>query len=764
MKQERNTPDNTPELRAIRLHIRGLVQGIGFRPFVYRMARKHAVKGRVRNTDSGCEIFAQGSDLQLDAFVWDVRQHAPQIAVIEEVTIHVAIPEQIDSFEILKSTSDTISGITLVSPDLAVCSDCLSDLKNQPHRLRYPLINCTLCGPRFSIIHKLPYDRSNTTMAPFVMCDVCQSEYEAPDDRRFHAQPVGCNHCGPIYSLHIAGKQTAKGTAVIEAAALLINQGKLLAIKGTGGYFFVCDAFNSQSVNRLRALKQREGKPFAVMFSDLDSLRNHAHVSDKEAELLLSQARPIVLLESKHSFPQAVSNGLNTVGAMLPYMPFHHLLFEALHTRAVVMTSGNLANEPVTTSDSEAFVRFGSLVNGIVSYNREIHNRVDDSVCMAVNETVRQIRRSRGYAPAPARLGLPVEGILATGAELTACFCLGKDRYAFMSQHIGDLQSEPVFAFYRESYTRLSALFQFSPQLVVHDSHPDYLSSRFAEELGIKRVAVQHHHAHTAACMAEYGLDEPVIGLSFDGTGYGTDGAIWGGEFLLADLVDFQRLGHFEYFPLPGGDATIKKPWKTALACLFHFLGEQEAEQFLKSKQVPNNEAQATLAALRCGINLHFTSSLGRVFDAVSSLLGLCDVATFQAEAPIRLEHSAARGTNRHYDLTEGQIIGLAPLFRQILNDIRQGVDRQVIAATFHHSVVRLCVNQALKYSQSTGVKKIVLAGGAFQNRLLLSGISEGLTTNGLSVYSPSAFPAGDAGIALGQLAVAAKRRNMGLL
>ncbi len=753
-----------------RITVRGLVQGVGFRPFVYRLAVREGVKGRVSNGLEGVRIEAYfQEEKQRNRFLRALREEAPppsriwEISVVKENGGKIPPPED---FEIVPS-DDTVPGITQVSPDIAVCEACLRDMKTQPHRIDYPFINCTHCGPRFTIITDLPYDRPNTTMASFRMCVRCRREYEDVNDRRFHAQPIACTECGPHYVLETWGERVTAQEEILRRVVRMLMMGGTVAIKGMGGYFLACDATCEEAVERLRSAKRRDRKPFAVMFRDVRALKEYAGVTKEEEAELLSWRRPIVVVrEGEKKLAPSVSMGFPTVGAMLPYMPFHYLLFELCPLPALVFTSGNLSDEPIVIEDEEARKKLLPVSDLLVTYNRRIHNRVDDSVVFFERGRRRVVRRSRGFVPAPVPLSLPVDGIFAAGAELVNCFCLGKEKLAIMSQHIGDLKNYETYVFYREAAERMMRLFRVDPQVAACDLHPDYLSTRYARETGLLLTEVQHHHAHIAAVLAEKGLDEKVIGVSFDGTGLGDDGHIWGGEFFQCDLSGYQRLAHLEYIPMPGGDKVVQQPWRMSLAYLYSLYGEQLVE--LPLEVVRETERKGMLASslemLRKQIHTPLTSSAGRLFDAVAALTGVCRETSFHAEAPMRLESVAVRGIGGEYPWEGEDVISFLPALEAIVEDIRKGVPPEEIAARFHNTMAGMIVSTVLRLSRDTGIHKVVLAGGTFQNRILLGQVEDRLEKKGLEVLIPQEFPVNDGGIALGQLAVAAKRREMGKL
>jgi hydrogenase maturation protein HypF len=742
--------------------ITGLVQGVGFRPFIYKLALRYQLAGQVENNNLGVRIIAEGEAKNLKTFVKDIQKEAPLASTIESLVEKTTPTNGFTGFAIAKSRSLS-SDITEVSPDIAVCEDCLHDMKTQPHRLAYPFINCTHCGPRFTITRALPYDRPMTTMAPFKMCKQCTSEYKDVMDRRFHAQPIACEKCGPHYFMWLDEQKITDFPQLLDKTAELLYNRKIVAIKGIGGFHLACNALDEKAVSRLRRKKNREAKPFAVMFRNLDEVKKYLHVNKKEESLLQSWRRPIVLLKQKLALPPSLSRGLKTLGVVLPYMPFHYLLFGKLKTPAIVLTSGNLSDEPVLISDKKARKQLTGLADAVVGYNREIYNRADDSVALVVNGKSRLIRRSRSYVPSPIRLHFNAEGIFAAGAELVNCFAMGKGKQALLSQHIGDLKNPETFGFYQESYERFKGLFRFSPGLAVADLHPDYLSTRFAEALGLPIIQVQHHHAHIASCMAEHGLDEQVIGISLDGTGLGTDGKIWGGEVLICDLVAFKRALHLEYIPQPGGDLVTHEPWRMAVSYLTKALGEKETSRLFPElfSTIETRAFEAVQLLLNKKLNSPETSSMGRLFDAVAALTGVCQRSSYHAEAPMRLESAVSKGNFGVYPFEiRKKDISVIPMIREIVKDKISGIPSGMIAAKFHHTIVKIVVDTVQRTSRTSGLKKVVLSGGSFQNRILLENTENQLLEKGFHVFAHEKVPSNDAGIALGQLAIAAKRRE----
>ncbi|MFP4472005.1 MAG: carbamoyltransferase HypF [Bacteroidales bacterium] len=742
------------------IKVSGLVQGVGFRPFIYRIAHENRVMGWVENNIRGVMIHAEGQPDQLDRFVADIRQKAPPAAHIDRISKTKVNAENFQDFSIRKSTDD-VTGITEISPDIAVCDDCLSDMTAQPHRIAYPFTNCTNCGPRFTIIKDLPYDRDKTTMDVFKMCQVCRKEYSHVLDRRFHAQPVACNNCGPEYEL-IIGQVHIKGIdEILNRTTAMIDEGQIIAMKGMGGFHLMCDATNEEAVARLRSRKLREGKPFAVMFGHVEKIKEFTIMSDAEEEMLTSWRRPIVLLKSRKELAPSVNNGFRRTGIMLSYMPFHHQLFEKLKTPSVVLTSGNLSDEPIILDNRKAADTLTNIADATLIYNRDIFNRTDDSVGFVAGGKQSLIRRSRGFVPSPVRTQLNVDGIFAAGAELVNCFAMGKENLAMMSQHIGDLKNFETYAFYEETVDKFRHLFRVTPKIAAVDMHPDYFSTRFGKSMGMETVEIQHHHAHIASCMAEHGLDEKVIGISFDGTGLGDDGHIWGGEILVCDLEGYNRFTHFGYVPMPGGDKVTKEPWRSAVSYLYNTFGKDFYDlelDFLKS--VPRYKTDMLLEAIDKRINSPLSSSCGRLFDAVSAMINLCPVSQFHAEAPMRLESIAQENINQSYPFYLGDTIGFDPAIREIVADLQQKVPQAMIAAKFHRTMINVIFASAEKVRQETGLNKVVLSGGSFQNILMLEGAVKKLTNHGFEVFVHEKVPANDGGIALGQLAIAAKRRK----
>jgi hydrogenase maturation protein HypF len=739
------------------VEIKGLVQGVGFRPFIHRFAVTNHLKGWVENRNDGVAIKITCNTDTLNQLISSIKQTSPPAANIESIDFRQIDKEEFIDFKIVKSK--TISNlITDISPDISVCSDCLKDMKVQKNRIDYPFTNCTNCGPRFTIIKALPYDRDKTTMDDFEMCPDCRKEYYDISDRRFHAQPIACYICGPQYSLLCDNKAILRFEDIIDKIVELIHDKKIVAIKGLGGFFLACDALCEEVVTRLREKKNREGKPFAVMFSSLDTIKEYAFVNIPEETSLLSWKKPIVILEQKKGLAPSVSVGFNTIGAMLPYMPLHYLLFENSDVSAIVLTSGNISDEPIVTDNKTAVEKLLNIADAVLTYNRDICNRTDDSVVTVVNKKERIFRRSRGYVPMPINLNFNVDGILATGAELVNCFCIGKNNQAIISQHIGDLKNIETYEFYCETIERFKKLFWFEPRFIVSDLHPNYLSTQYAIETKLKHIGVQHHHAHIASCMAENNLDEKVIGVSFDGTGYGDDNNIWGSEFFVCNLKEYTRINHFDYMPMPGGDKVTNEPWRMAVSYLYKIYGNDFLKfNFPFLKNINSSSIDLLCNAIDKEINCPMTSSAGRLFDAVAALINLCPYSMFHAEAPMRLEAIIDKKYVQSYPCAVSKTISFEETIAQIVKDLEQHATLPEISTKFHNTIISVICGVVKEIRNSHDLNKVVLSGGTFQNKYLLERLENLLSNDDFTVFSHKKVPTNDGGIALGQLVIAAR-------
>ena len=761
-------------LQGASIHIQGIVQGVGFRPFVYGLAKRLDLTGWVRNTSAGVELSIDGLDQALDEFVRCLEQELPSLARIDELAVDRLPPTGFTSFEIIHSASIP-SAFQPVSPDVSICADCLAELFDPGNRrYRYPFINCTNCGPRFTIIQDIPYDRPNTTMAGFALCPECGAEYGDPRNRRFHAEPVACPACGPQVWLETASDsaQHLAGEAAIQAGRDMLLAGKILAIKGLGGFHLACDATNPEVVAQLRQRKLRVGKPFALMFPNMESIRQHCQVSEEEASLLQSRQRPVVILQRQptSSIALQVAPQQDTLGAMLPYTPLHYLLLTHPNMPPLVMTSGNLSEEPICTTNAEARQRLESLADAFLMHDREIRTRCDDSVVRIGAHAPGFLRRARGYAPDPVRLPFATLPLLATGAELKNTFCLTRQRYAFLSHHIGDLENYETLNAFEQGIRHYERLFRIQPQAIAYDLHPDYLATRYAldraERELLPALGVQHHHAHIAACMADNGLDleERVLGVAWDGTGYGEDGAIWGSEFLISGYASFQRLAHLTYVPLPGGDQATRQPWRMALAWLQSAGLPWEADlapvRHVGDTTSPIDRLNALRHQLETGINCPPTSSMGRMFDAAAALLGIRQEVTYEAQAAIELEALADAAETGAYaiDIHANGVIDPAPLWSSMLSELRAGVPLPLLSARFHNSLSQLVVRVCQCIRDKTGLQQVALSGGVWQNMVLLTKTVDQLEKAGFGVLQHRQVPTNDGGLALGQAAVAVAR------
>jgi hydrogenase maturation protein HypF len=762
-------------VEARRISIRGLVQGVGFRPFVHNLATAMDLKGFVLNSAQGVEIEVESRDPErLDLFVDRLGSELPPLARIESLTVSQIPNLGFEAFSIRESLDDPAHYV-LVSPDIATCADCLREMSDpSDRRFQYPFINCTNCGPRYSIIEDVPYDRPKTTMKTFAMCRACKGEYENPRDRRFHAQPVACPRCGPSLKLVPSTESNqpfsydALDVETLGHVREMLLDGRVVALRGLGGFHLTCDATHMDAVARLRASKRRSNKPFAVMCRDLDVVRNYCGVSPAEESILQSTRKPICLLpirEGKCGLFSLVAPGNPYLGVMLPYTPLHALLFQE-GLEILVMTSGNWSEEPIAASNQEGLERLAPLADAFIFHNREIHMRVDDSVVRAYRGEEHVIRRARGFVPTPIDLGRSVPEILACGGQLKHTFCLTKDRFAILSQHIGDLENLETMHFFMETLQNLRSLYRVNPGLIAHDLHPGYLSTQWAEESeGMTRVGVQHHHAHVVSCMAEHHLEGEVIGVAFDGTGYGEDGVIWGGEILVAKRSRYHRAAHLKYVPLPGGEAAIREPWRMALSHLYSAYGEMPD---LKGWDAGVREAkiQGVIRLIQTGLQSPPTSSMGRLFDAVSSIMGLRHMITFEGEAAMEVEFRSDPNASGIYpfDLSTGDplVVDPSPLVRELWEDLLKGESRPLLGGRFHASVAAMVQEVCEAIRIRVGLNRVCLSGGVFQNWLLLNKTVEALEHKGFQVYVQRQVPPNDGGISLGQAAVAAARSGEG--
>ena len=778
-----------------RYKISGIVQGVGFRPFIYRLAHELELSGWVSNSPAGVKIEIQGAAEALAAFDQALADDAPPLAVISAIIADTIPSVEETVFSILPSVDGEAA--IQIAPDSALCFDCLRELFDPTdRRYRYPFITCTNCGPRYSIITGIPYDRPKTTMAGFPLCPDCRREYDNPLDRRFHAQPIACHICGPQVSLissqephshpdlPLEGEGTVthmvpvRGEDAILKAICLLQQGSILAIKGIGGYHLAVDASNHDAVRRLRERKKRDEKPFAVMVASRESARRLALMEDIEERLLCSPEAPIVIVRKRPDCPVSplVAPDNGWLGVMLPYAPLHHLIMRD-NFLALVMTSGNISDEPVAYRDDDALKSLAGIADYFLIHDRPIHIRSDDSVMRVFRERPLFYRRARGYVPRAVKLPFPVQPLLAVGAELKSAVCLATGDRAFLSQHIGDLQNDSSYDSFLHTIEHLSGILELKPKTIACDLHPDYLSSGFAEESGLPLIKIQHHHAHLASCMAENGLDGEVIGVIFDGTGHGTDGTVWGGEFLVGGYDGYRRAAHFRETPLPGGDTAVREPWRMAMSYLYQADGEAAfSADHPVARRLSGREQAVFAGMLRRGINSPPTSSCGRLFDAVAALLNIRHTVSYDGQAAIELEALAEtvaaetksppaplskEGSYSYRIVYNDECpiqLDFSSMFPEILNDKNTGIPASVIAHRFHRTVAAASTEICMHLAQSTGLDRVILSGGVFQNRLLSEMIYTALVNKGLQVFTHRLVPPNDGGIALGQAAIAGRR------
>ncbi len=773
------------------ISVRGVVQGVGFRPFVYGLAVKHNLRGRVYNTSEDVRIEVEGGAEAIKQFERELETKAPPLAHIEDIAVEYHPPRGYEGFEIQQSRAQA-GKYQLISPDIATCQACLGELVNpEDRRYHYPFTNCTNCGPRFTIIEGMPYDRPKTTMRHFQMCPRCQAEYDNPLDRRFHAQPNACPKCGPQVELVDNRGNGITKSNPIAVAGQLLKEGKIVAIKGLGGFLLACDATSGSAVRTLRQRKNRPSKPFAIMVDTIDEAKRHCYVLPEEEKLLTSPQSPIVLMiwRESSSVSREVAPNLWFLGVMLPYTPLHHVLLRDTGL-PLVMTSGNLSEEPIARDNDEALRRLSGIADYFLVHNRDIYSRYDDSVAMVERGTSQLVRRARSYAPYPVRLPFKARQVLGCGAEEKNTFCLTRDNYAFLSQHIGDMENMETLEHFDNTMSLYKRLFHIEPGIVAHDLHPDYLATKYAHELGesgMRLVPVQHHHAHVASCMADNGLESPVIGVAFDGTGMGADGNIWGGEFLVADYRSYKRVGHLEYLPLPGGAAAIKRPYRTAIGYILTLLGEDALNAVIATLSIAKGKQSQPVSLGQVGeveievikrqverrINSPLTSSMGRLFDAISAVLDIRGAIDYEGQAAVELEMAAYSGViarsvsddaitgddeSYPYHIVDDhgtRIVRVSDLLAAVIEDSHHGISKSLISLKFHNTVARMIDEMCRLIADETGITQVALSGGVFQNRLLLRKSISLLESSGFEVFTHRQVPCNDGGISLGQAVIA---------
>ena len=749
-----------------KINLYGIVQGVGFRPFIHKLVKRYNLYGWIRNSNQGVEIEVEGKESDYQKFLRELKNHPPALALINRIKIKGLPLKGFSEFNIKESNSKHKHPIILLPPDISICADCLKEL-NDPHdrRYHYPFINCTNCGPRFTIIKDMPYDRSQTTMKNFIMCEDCTQEYHDIENRRYHAQPNACPVCGPQVSLYLGDEQINISNPIKEAQ-IRLKKGEIGVIKGLGGFHIACDAQNERAVLKIREIKKRDRKPFALMAESISRIKNFCFVSKIAQQYLESRAKPILLLKKKKIclLSPDIAPGNAYLGFMLPYTPLHYLLLEKSNL-VLVMTSANFSEEPIIIEDEKIFSEFADKVDFLLTHNREIYNRCDDSVLKNTAHQPIFIRRSRGYAPYPIILARKMKPVLALGAEEKNTVCLTRDNYAFPSQHLGDLKNKDNFTAYQEAIKRLSQVLQFEPEVIACDLHPDYLSTRYAEQsaekYGLPLVKIQHHYAHIVSCMSENHITDRVIGVALDGTGYGPDGTIWGGEFLIVSEKNYIRIGHLKYTAMPGGEVAIVEPWRMVFSYLYSHLGlGLEAIELVFKKRKITKEFTLLKQMIDKRINSPLTSSCGRLFDAVASLIGLKDEVDFEGQAAIELESICQPHyrNNYHYQIEKEDnswTVNNREMFHEIITDLERNVSLSQIASQFHNTVADFILSLCVKIRKDYNINNVALSGGVFQNSFLLERTLEKLKEEHFQALIHQVLPPNDACISLGQAVIA---------
>jgi hydrogenase maturation protein HypF len=756
--------------KAIKVIVEGKVQGVGFRPFIYHLSKKYHLNGTVQNNQNGVIILVEGQERDLEKMVDEIKKYPPKLAKINEINIHHIPLAHYKEFMIIPSRKNG-SSVPWLPADAAICKKCLDEMNDPDNRrFHYPFINCTQCGPRYTIIKRLPYDRSNTTMKEFSMCHDCEVEYEDPLNRRHHAQPICCSDCGPTVTLYNqGGKSLAENQSAITQTIDLIKQGKIVAIKGIGGFHLACDAYQERVVDRLRLGKKRPHKPLAVMVQSLEVANNLWHISSKEEDLLTSPEMPIVILKRKRDevLPPNISPGLSTTGVMLPYAPLHHLLFKNHQLECIVMTSANPSGLPILYKTAH-LEHLQHICDYILTHNRKIDFPIDDSVVQCEEENTIFVRRARGFVPEPLKTTSNVDQIIALGGNQKNTFSVGKQNNIVMSPHVGDLDNEEMIASFEEQLHHYKEFLGVKEKYVAVDNHPLYASTSIAKKLNRKIISIQHHHAHHVSCMEDNGLNEPCLGIILDGTGYGEDGNIWGFEFLYGNAKSFERLAHLEYTPLPGGERAVKEPWRNAVGMLLSYWPQDGKELCMKLFPERLKEINIMEKMIVHQVNTPMAGTCGRLFDAVSAILGICLISTYDGESAIKLSdymnrtnlQSTGEMYSFHLKTNTSSLLqlDLSPMIYQVVQDKLQQKSIPVIIQKFHNTLVSCCIQMILKIVRNRPEinRKVVLSGGSFQNVFLVSEIQKGLQKEGFDVYTHNHVPCHDGGLSLGQIIIAA--------
>lgn len=746
--------------------VKGVVQGVGFRPFVYKIAVNNNLKGWVNNNSKGVYIDLEGKEDNIEEFMYRLQHEAPPLSKINEVYVEERPVKNYTDFEI-RYSSEEGEPLALIPPDISICNQCLEEIKDPLNRrYRYPFTNCTNCGPRFSIIKKLPYDRPVTTMNDFKMCSRCEDEYKNPLDRRFHAEPNGCPNCGPrLFLLDNLGNEI-KCKDEIKEAISMIKKGKILAVKGIGGFNLVCDGNNAKAINILRNRKRRPRKPLAVMMKDLNVVKKYCLVNEIEEKVLTSNKRPILILDKveKCELPGELAPNNDTIGVMLPYTPLHYLLFEE-HMEVLVMTSANISGQPMIYENNEAILKLNKIVDYFLINNRDIHIPVDDSVCRVILGEERVIRAARGYTPISIDLNKGKK-VVAYGSQLKNTFAIANEERVFISQYIGDMDNLETLDSFEKSLSHFKNLYKIEQEVIAYDMHPDYWCNDFVRNENIEKVSVQHHHAHVVSCMVENKIEDKVIGVALDGTGYGEDGRIWGSEFLVCDYKDFKRVGHLNYFHIPGGESSIKEPWKILIGLLYKIYNK-DMHKFLP-KSIDIKKVRILEAMILGKINSPLCSSMGRLFDGVAVLLGFNECVSFEGEAAIYLQSICEKREEGFYHYTIDYIdnkylINTDEIIIGIIEDLRSDINKGNIAKKFHNTVINIIIKVCSKIRGDYGINKVALSGGVFNNEIILKGAYKGLASKNFNVYIHKKIPCNDSGISLGQLIIGRERLKGGL-
>lgn len=741
--------------------VEGIVQGVGFRPFIYNIAVKNQLKGWVKNTSEGVYIDIEGKEKDINKLLEELKNNPPPLSQIEKITVTKKDIGQFNTFTI-KNSKGVEKPMTQISPDIATCKECEEEIiDTNNRRFKYPFTNCTNCGPRYSIIKELPYDRVMTTMADFKMCSKCLEEYKNPSNRRFHAQPNACSKCGPKIWLENSKGKKIESIQPIEDTLRFIKEGRILAIKGLGGFHLVCNGKDEKAVEKLRVRKSRPKKPFAVMMKNLEIVKKYCDVNKEEEEILTGIRKPILLLHRKNELlSQSIAPNNREIGVMLPYTPLHYQLFDK-DIEILIMTSGNISGLPIEYKNHHAREKLSKVVDYYLMHNREIHLSVDDSVARVILDNKQLIRRSRGYAPTPFKLNANLE-ILACGSNLKNTISIAKNGNGFLSQYIGDLDNLETYNNYIKTIEHFKGIYKIEPKVIVHDMHPEFASSHIIQRLEGEKIAVQHHHAHIASCMKENKIVDKVIGIAFDGTGYGDDGKIWGGEFLVCDYSGYERAGHLNYVKMPGKDYAVKEPWRMSISHLYELYGKKISTN--KFDYLDKRTKKNIITMISNNLNCIETSSMGRFFDAISALLGFNGNVSFEGEAAIRLENLInakeklyeTKSYNYLIENVEGRyVINTKGIIEEILYDTENNVSNSVISKKFHNTVVAFSIDMCKQIRKKYRLNKVTLSGGVFQNKIIIEGIYDGLLKEDFQVFIHREIPCNDGGISFGQMAIA---------